>query len=1096
MISRTTLQSVYYKIIFIVMALPILLMAQNALTVDFRSERHRTEWNWVEYRVSLKNTGTSPITNPVIRYFAENTNVLYCENHANDVRCSGQNAGVYGTDSVLSAMVDYSTHPFHATPEIKTAGKYTVVDLKTSGTLRPGKKLEVNFRLYRKDWAAWDCSRDFSYQKNPSVKEKNIYMSVYDGSYNSLWGYDPVNGVNRTEDMVWTSRGNRKMVGEFDGNDSSAVPAGRFWILKDSVLSMSEKDSLEADGVRIFEVSRYQGKNLLLGRTSSPVNVKSLQQRLSGFYNAFAADDTTSLTLALSPDDLYEKKLVCGADGSCQETVEEKLSYKVEVACWPDVTMFGCKNIVKSCGASDALIDRNVVLATVPRDNVSCLSGNRNVRNLKTEKKGEPIYGECGTYYSPEGSIASIKNNNENAYKAMNLFDLQNTPGWQTALTQDLKTTSWLSGEKYTGEGVIVGVYDTGIDFENPAFLEYDTEKGEYVRRVSPWYNEENSTYDYEATTRDRNDHGTRVAGTIGGNGNGSPNSVFRGIAPKVKFYSWGCEYSHMYGHVTNHSYVWAEEDLTCCFDPVKYGSEYRSTFYYGKNVRAVDENIFKNWKSFTEAGDYLTKTTVVGAANNGGSGQHGPMIGYHSILNPFKNTITVGAINAYNNRVADFSSIGPTWDGRIKPDLMANGKSYTSIVATTVGNGIIADYDYDYFCGTSAASPVVAGVVALMYQKFKEKTGISLEQLSMRNSTTKAMLIHSAIDMVGTHSALNNADLTKSMGAGTEAPYGVGPDFVTGWGRVDAAGALGIIENYDAATRKFDRFREFGVYNGSKKRWTFNVPSGTKKARVTLAWDDAVPSIEDVAVEHFTDSKLVNDLDMYLVSPSGVRHYPWKLDPLPTDALDEDGRLTGINGLLTRASGLEKITLDDARKGAYKTCKSSDFRSCFDHLNNVEVVDVEGATEGSYIEAGVWQVVVEGYRVTTGNSEDGFAQVASIVSDFKLEEACMDIHPYLRNSASSCSYDLGDNLENYVTFDSRTDVSNDLIFLYDGKDRLIGAYTGAQLSGKKVTVRTRMLKVVLESNDDNQQGWGYEISKIEHLPHAVIIPMLHAPVK
>ena len=1084
MISRTTLQSVYYKIIFLVMALPILLMAQNALTVDFRSERHRTEWNWVEYRVSLKNTGTSPITNPVIRYFAENTNVLYCENHANDVRCSGLNAGNYGTDSVLSATVDYSTHPFHASPEIKTAGKYTVIDLKTSGTLRPGKKLEVNFRLYRKDWAAWDCSRDFSYQKNPSVKEKNIYMSVYDGSYNSLWGYDPVNGVNRTEDMVWTSRGNRKMVGEFDGNDSSAVPAGRFWILKDSVLSMSEKDSLEANGVRIFEVSRYQGKNLILGRTSSPVNVKSLQQRLSGFYNAFAADDTTSLTLVLSPDDLYEKKLVCGADGSCQETMEERLSYKVEVTCWPDVTLFGCKNIVKSCGASDVLIDRNVVLATVPRDNVSCLSGNRNVRNLKAEKKGEPVDAE-------KVSLEDVSTFNDAIYEAMNLKSLQNTPGWQAALTQNVKTTTWLNGEEYTGEGIIVGVYDTGIDFENPAFQEYDTEKGEYVRRVSPWYKDENRTYDYNATTVARNDHGSRVAGTIGGNGNGSPNSMFRGIAPKVKFYSWG-GWSNQHGHVANHSTVLDEVDKVYGFKEPRDARSY----YYGENIREFDEYIFRNWKSFTESGDFLTKTIVVSAANNGGWVQHGSMQGFHSILNSFKNTITVGAINAITNKVADFSSLGPTWDGRIKPDVMANGDWANIVAATTVGKGTIEDYDYDYFCGTSASAPVVTGVVALMYQKFKEKTGLSLDLLSMRNSTTKALLIHSAVDMVGTHTASKNVDVSATVGTNKFVSYGEGPDFITGWGRIDAAGALGVIENYDAATRRFDRFREFGIYNGAKKRWSFNVPSGTKKTRVTLAWDDAVPSIEDVAAEHFEKSKLVNDLDMYLVSPSGVRHYPWKLDPLPTDALDEDGRLTGINGLLTRASGLERITLDDAEKGAYKPCKSSDFRSCFDHLNNVEVVDVEGATEDADIEAGVWQVVVEGYRVTTGNSEDGFAQVASIVSDFKLEESCMNIHPYLRNSASSCSYDLGDNLENYVTFDSRTDVSNDLIFLYDGKDRLIGAYTGSQLSGKKVTVRTRMLKVVLESNDDNQQGWGYRISKIEHLPYAAVVPMLHAPAK
>ena len=93
----------------------------------------------------------------------------------------------------------------------------------------------------------------------------------------------------------------------------------------------------------------------------------------------------------------------------------------------------------------------------------------------------------------------------------------------------------------------------------------------------------------------------------------------------------------------------------------------------------------------------------------------------------------------------------------------------------------------------------------------------------------------------------------------------------------MNAKGALDIIDGYDVVTQKFGRFREFEIYNGMVKKWTFNVPVGAraKKARVTLVWDDAAPSIEEVSVENFTKSKLVNDLDMYLVSPSGKRYYP-----------------------------------------------------------------------------------------------------------------------------------------------------------------------------------------------------------------------------
>ncbi len=129
------------------------------------------------------------------------------------------------------------------------------------------------------------------------------------------------------------------------------------------------------------------------------------------------------------------------------------------------------------------------------------------------------------------------------------------------------------------------------------------------------------------------------------------------------------------------------------------------------------------------------------------------------------------------------------------------------------------------------------------------------------------------------------------------------------------------------------------------------------------------------------------------------------------------------------------------------------------------------------------------------GNSTDGFAQVASIVSDFKLDEpSCFkDVHPYLKNKGSSCVHELGDYLEKYVTFDSRTYVApGDWIYLFDSADKLIGAYTGYELAGKTVTVWTNALKVVLESNDDNQQGWGYAIDKVEHMPYEVLYPLLN----
>ena len=1105
------------NLIVAVLFLPSIMMAKDSLSVDFRSERHRTEWNWVEYRVTLTNVSTKTISNPVIQYFAENTNIQYCEKNANKPGCSGMKTGRYGLDSMLTVAVDYTSYPFKTNSQVISAGKYTVVTLKTKGSLRAGKTVTMHFRLYRKDWTAWDCSRDLSYQKNSAVKEKNNFMAVYDENRNILWGYNPLDGANGTGNVVWSSRNKHQVIEKFKDGEDQVVPQGRFWILKDSVFTKNEKDSLKAKGVDVIEVSSYLGQTLLFSRASVPISLKLLRQQLSGFYNAFPVDDTTSLSLILGDDDLYEKKQVCQENGSCEETVEERLSYKLEVMCWSDVGMFACKDIVKSCGGSDALIDRQIILATVPKDSVQCLSKNRNVRDLTREKLGEPDDDNCFKY--GRCTLDDVVLYNDNIYEKMHLLELQNTPAWQVALKENVKTTTWLNGEGYTGEGIIVGVYDEGIDFKNPAFQEYDVEKKEYVPRKSPWYNDENEKYDIKQI-KNREDHGTKVAATIGGNGAGSPNSMFRGVAPKVKFYSWDPNYHKQYGHVVNHSHKIFEEDNVC----ISCGA-----MYYGKTARTVDELIFYNWKMFTESGDYLIKTAVQSAGNGGEGMAVTNIIGFHSLTSSFKNTITVGSIKALTDKVSAFSSLGPTWDGRIKPDIMANGDLNNLVAATLVGKGKIEGYDYALFDGTSAAAPVVSGIVALMYQKFREKTGISLEKLSMRNSTTKALLIHSANDLEGLHDATNNADVYRTTIDFLEQPallpyigknggpvayvsYGKGPDFITGWGSINAKGALDIIEGYDATTQKFERFREFEIYNGMVKKWTFNVHAGEgiKKARVTLVWDDAVPSIENVRVGNFLGSKLVNDLDMYLVSPSGKHYYPWKLDPLPIESLEysmaikkkisDESVLNSMNEFLNRISGLEKITLEDAEKGAYRKehseCLDANvFRSCFDHLNNVEVVDVEGDSEGDLIESGEWQVVVEGYKVKVGNSADGFAQVASIVSDFKLEEpTCFkDNHPYLKNWSSSCVHPLGDYLENYVTFDSRTYVApGDWIYLYDSVDQLIGAYTGSELAGRKITVKTKTLKVVLESNDDNQQGWGYAIDKVEHMPYEVLYPLLN----
>ena len=81
---------------------------------------------------------------------------------------------------------------------------------------------------------------------------------------------------------------------------------------------------------------------------------------------------------------------------------------------------------------------------------------------------------------------------------------------------------------------------------------------------------------------------------------------------------------------------------------------------------------------------------------------------------------LTVGAVDA-NESYVSFSSIGPSYDNRVKPDVMARG--YQVTMATIEGNLGSAS-------GTSFSSPITAGLVACLWQALPNKTNTELREL------------------------------------------------------------------------------------------------------------------------------------------------------------------------------------------------------------------------------------------------------------------------------------------------------------------------------------------------------------------------------
>jgi len=272
-------------------------------------------------------------------------------------------------------------------------------------------------------------------------------------------------------------------------------------------------------------------------------------------------------------------------------------------------------------------------------------------------------------------------------------------------------------------------------------------------------------------------------------------------------------------------------------------------------------------------------------------------------------------------------------WSGTINRLRIDPLSGSPSIVSTMRGSGA-----YIGMGGTSMAAPAVTGMVALMLQQFVRKgkwfdqnwETVALKDNPPLPSTIKAILIQTAKDLVHDHADLrdpNNPD------TGTPVLYYQGPDFATGYGLVNAEAAVNLIA--DAAGQTLIRESEFSV--DRLHVYDFDLPTDkngnpTITPKVTLAWDD----VEGSTTLDQRLPRLVNDLDLVLADPSGHRHYPWTLDPVPEAACK------GQNSWCGDPDPIKPADVRPAKRAP-------------DHRNNVEQVQPVINPPGK------WQVLVAG---------------------------------------------------------------------------------------------------------------------------------------
>lgn len=404
-------------------------------------------------------------------------------------------------------------------------------------------------------------------------------------------------------------------------------------------------------------------------------------------------------------------------------------------------------------------------------------------------------------------------------------------------------------------------------------------------------------------------DHATHVGGTLIA---GGAVSSARGMAPagSVDSYDWNNDTSEMAArgatapgqadklYLSNHSY-----GIITGWHFVNNGTRVWEWYGNGTDSSAIEQD-FGRYNSYARDQDSLAfnapyylifrsagndrnnnpstgqnvalspgSTTVVSydpASHPAGDGQYRggfETIGYAALA---KNVITVGAVNdavssgsrdPSKGTMTSFSSWGPTDDGRIKPDVVANGAGlYSSL------NG--SDTSYGSYSGTSMSTPNAAGSAAVLIDYYDDL----FPGQAMRSATLKGLLIHTADD-------LGNS----------------GPDYKFGWGLVDSLAAASLLTDHQAYPGK-QRLTEDQLTSSSTSRNYSFVWDGSSPIRATLCWTD--PAGAATTSSDLRAPRLINNLELKIIGPGGTEHLPFVM-PFVGDwsqASMNASAVTGVN--------------------------------------------------------------------------------------------------------------------------------------------------------------------------------------------------------
>lgn len=389
-------------------------------------------------------------------------------------------------------------------------------------------------------------------------------------------------------------------------------------------------------------------------------------------------------------------------------------------------------------------------------------------------------------------------------------IDPWSEPGHDMNRARDLHGADFVEAlHGLTGTGVRVEVMDLGCDTTHPDFDDFLVHNGNVVD----------------------GGHGTCTSGIVLGDGTNRPGA--RGAAPDASLVIADYGVAFAGGNRYNHTAQLVNPALAykCVLQSNSWGGSL--TTAYNSTSQNMDLILFDH-----------ARISICQSQSNAGSTQSRPEAWA-------KNVISVGGIihNDTTGKGDDSwgggASIGPAADGRIKPDVAS---FYDAILCADQVGGLGysgTDY-YASFGGTSGATPIVAGHLALIYEMWhlglfgNAHPGATPFDNAPNNTTAKALLINSASQWSFSGAA---HDLTRTH---------------QGWGHPD-------LERLSNATARMLVIDESEVLTELQTRtWTLEVLPGEARLAATLVYRD--PAGTTSATTH-----RINDLDLTLTSPTNV---------------------------------------------------------------------------------------------------------------------------------------------------------------------------------------------------------------------------------